>query len=123
MESNDDEESVEGDELPYIPDLSGDVQPIIAGDKPDWMTGADAYILFVLYTGLTLTPSIIAENTGVSRVTVSRRLSTLQAGGYVEKVGRGKYKITTEGMFVVSGDPEVFPDFPGYEEEEDEEGD
>ena len=108
MENTDDEEPIEADEFPEYLDLTRDVQPVIAGDTPEWFTNADAYILFVLYTGLTLTPSVIAENTDLSRVTVSRRLSTLHAGGLVEKVGRGKYKITKDGAFMVSEDLEIY---------------
>ncbi|RCU48659.1 MarR family transcriptional regulator [Haloplanus salinus] len=89
----------------------------MAGDPPDWFTGADAHILFILNSGLTLTPSIIAENSDVTRQTVSKRLNTLQAGGYVEKVDRGKYKITPDGRFVVTGDPEVDPEDLDYNDE------
>lgn len=105
------DESVEVDDpadLDYSIDLSGDVTPIIAGDPPDWFTDSDAHILFVLYTGLVLTPSIISENTNVTRQTVGKRLNTLQAAGFVKKLDRGKYQITKEGAFVVSGDPEIF---------------
>lgn len=105
-----DNEDIEVDNFPDSLDISGDSTPVITGDPPDWFTSADRQILFVLYSGLILTPSIIAENTKVTRQTVSKRLNTLQAGGYVEKVDRGKYKITPDGCFVVSGDPEVYPD-------------
>jgi DNA-binding transcriptional ArsR family regulator len=105
-------ENVEADSPPDILDLSGDATPVIAGETPDWFTGADAQILFVLASGLVLTPSIIAENTDVTRQTVSKRLNTLQAGELVEKVGRGKYRITPDGAFVVTGDPEVYDRFP-----------
>ncbi|WP_248518014.1 replication/maintenance protein RepL [Salinarchaeum laminariae] len=104
----DDSEGTSDDDMPFVPDLTGDVTPIIEGDTPDWFTGSDGHILFVLYTGLTLTPSIIAENTNLTRQTVSRRLETLQAGGFVEKVDRGKYKITKEGAFLVSEDPDIY---------------
>ena len=109
MNDTENEEESEPSEIPDILDLSGGGQPVIAGDPPDWFTGADAHILFILNSGLTLTPSIIAENSDVTRQTVSKRLNTLQAGGYVEKIDRGKYKITPDGRFVVTGDPEVYP--------------
>ena len=108
MDESDTGEEPESVDVLRKVDLSDGVAPVIMGETPEWFTDADAHILFILYTGLTLTPSIIAENTAVSRVTVSRRLTTLQAGELVEKVGRGKYKITPEGAFVVTGDPEVF---------------
>lgn len=95
-------------DMPFVPNLSDDATPVIMGDTPDWFTSSDGYILFVLYTGLTLTPSIIAENTDVTRQTVSRRLETLQAGGLVEKVERGKYEITKEGAYLVSEDPDIY---------------
>ncbi len=105
------DESVEVDDpadLDYSIDLSGDATPVIAGDTPDWFTGSDAQILFVLYTGLVLTPSIISENTEVTRQTVGKRLNTLQAAGFVKKLDRGKYQITKEGAFVVSADPQIY---------------
>lgn len=108
MADSEKEQETEAAEVLRKVDLSDGEAPVIMGETPDWFTNADAHILFVLYTGLTLTPSVIAENTGVSRVTVSRQLKTLQAGGLVEKVERGKYKITNEGAFVVSGDPEIY---------------
>jgi Mn-dependent DtxR family transcriptional regulator len=67
----------------------------------DWLTETDEDILKVLWTRLILSPSIIAANTERSRVSVSRRLDTLQAGGLVEKVDRGKYKISDKGAEVV----------------------
>ncbi|WP_178915223.1 helix-turn-helix domain-containing protein [Natronomonas gomsonensis] len=109
--SGDGEDEIEVDDpedLHYDIDLSGDVTPVIGGDPPDWFTGADAQILFVMYTGLVLSPSIIAENTKVTRQTVSKRLDTLRAAGFVEKLDRGKYQITRDGAFVVSGDPDIY---------------
>jgi DNA-binding transcriptional ArsR family regulator len=110
-DSGDGEDEIEVDDpedLHYDIDLSGDVTPMITGDPPDWFTGADAQILFVMYTGLVLTPSIIAENTEVTRQTVSKRLDTLRAAGFVEKLDRGKYQITRDGAFTVSGDPDIY---------------
>lgn len=110
-----DEKEPELSNIPSYLDLSEGASPGILGETPEWFTNADAHIMFILCSGLTLSPSIIAENTDITRVTVSRRLNTLQAGGLVEKVGRGKYEITPEGVFVVTGDPEVLP---GYSEKE-----
>jgi SLT domain-containing protein len=45
-----------------------------------------------------MTPAVVAENIDRSRGAVSRRLGTLEAGGLVDKYGRGKYKITSEGL-------------------------
>lgn len=96
-EQNDIPESIHFDEYTVA---------VMAGEPPDWFTQTDARIMMVLATGLTLTPSVIADNINSSRVTVSRRLNTLQAGGLVEKVDRGKYEITKEGQELASGDPE-----------------
>ncbi|WP_436934507.1 hypothetical protein [Halovenus marina] len=70
-------------------------------EKPDWLTEMDEEILEVLGTSLILSPSIIAENIGRSREGVSSRLSALQAGGLVDKVDRGKYRLTKNGMRLV----------------------
>ena len=71
--------------------------------KPDWMTETDIQILDALARGLILSPSIIADNTGKSREGISRRLNTLRAADYVEKVDRGKYEITESGMDFLKG--------------------
>lgn len=79
-------------------------RPLINGNMenddgyPDWLTEMDKEIINVLGTNLTLTPSIIAENIDRSREGVGNRLNSLQAGGLVRKVDRGKYKITEEGL-------------------------
>lgn len=81
--------------------MSEDNEDELSGDqkrRPDWMTDMDLEILGVLDKGLTLSPSIIAENIDRSRVGVNRRLNTLQASGVVEKVDRGKYQITDQGV-------------------------
>jgi len=64
-----------------------------------------------MMVGHILTPAIIAENTDRSRGAVSRRLKTLEAGGFVEKIDRGKYTITEDGAFAMTGDPHVYDDF------------
>ena len=72
------------------------------GTQPDWLTEVDREILGVLNMNLTLSPSIIAENIDRSRSSVSRRLSTLTAGGLVEKVDRGMYQITKDGSDLIT---------------------
>lgn len=71
-------------------------------EVPDWLTDMDKEILEVLTTDLILTPSVIAENIGRSRKGVSNRLNALQAGGVVEKIDRGKYRISDKGMGIWS---------------------
>lgn len=65
---------------------------------PEWTTELDKEILGLLNSELIMTPAVIAENIDRSRGAVSRRLGTLEAGNLVEKQGRGKYKITSEGL-------------------------
>jgi DNA-binding transcriptional ArsR family regulator len=66
--------------------------------RPDekWLTDLDKEILRILESGLILTPSVIATNIDRPRESVSRRLSTLEAGGFVEKVERGKYRLDND---------------------------
>ena len=71
-------------------------------ERPDWLTQLDREILEVLSSGLVLTPSIIAENIDRSRTGVNQRLSSLQAGGLIKRVDRGKYKITDKGKAISS---------------------
>ncbi len=77
-----------------LPDLSDEVDYVISGEPLNQMTNADKRILFIPYPRLIHTLSTIAENIDVPRQTVSKRLSTLQAAEFVEKISRGKYKIT-----------------------------
>ncbi|QPV63178.1 winged helix-turn-helix domain-containing protein [Halosimplex litoreum] len=70
-------------------------------DRIDWLTDMDKQILEVLSSELILTPAIIAENIGRSRKGVSNRINSLQAGELIEKIDRGKYRITDEGRSVL----------------------
>ena len=83
--------------------------------QPDWITDVDREVLSILNMNLTLSPSIIAENIDRSRSSVSRRLSTLTAGGLVEKVDRGMYRITRTGVDVLEN--EKILDIPDPENE------
>ncbi len=94
------------DETPEPPGSPEDWETIgeyYVEKKPDWMTETDLQILDALMRGLVLSPSIISTNTGKSREGISRRLNTLQAADYVEKVERGKYKITKDGHEFMEG--------------------
>jgi DNA-binding transcriptional ArsR family regulator len=67
-------------------------------DPPDWITDLDREILALLgNTRVIMTPAVIAKNLDRARSSISRRLNTLEAGGMVEKVERGHYKISDEG--------------------------
>jgi len=83
-----------------VPDLSEAEKAWLKEDAEDydWITEMDKEILRTLAFNLTLTPAVIADNIGRSRAGVSRRLNTLNAGGLVEKEGRGKYSITELGV-------------------------
>jgi hypothetical protein len=67
-------------------------------DPPHWITDLDREICGLLRHGLILTPSVLAKNLDRPRSSVSRRLNTLEAGNIVEKVERGHYKMTEEGL-------------------------
>lgn len=63
-----------------------------------WMRPVDERILELFHsTDLVLTPSIIAHNIDYSSKEVNRRLSELADHGFVERVDRGKYRITDLG--------------------------
>lgn len=64
---------------------------------PDWITDLDREICKLLAKGLILTPSVIGKNIDRPRSSISNRLNTLEAGGLVDKVERGHYKLTEEG--------------------------
>jgi Mn-dependent DtxR family transcriptional regulator len=70
----------------------------IDDEEPDWLTDLDRDICSVLDSTEIMTPALIAKNIDGNRSSVSRRLSTLEAGGLVEKVERGHYKLTEEGF-------------------------
>lgn len=70
----------------------------------DWMTPMDDTILNVFHNSeLVLTPAIIAFNIDYSREEVNRRLSKLETHGLVEKVERGKYRMTHLGEQYLQG--------------------
>lgn len=64
----------------------------------------DDRILEVLESDLILSPTIIAENIDKSREEVGRRLSILSERDAVERIERGRYKISNRGRKYLSGD-------------------
>ncbi|MDL5361964.1 hypothetical protein [Halalkalicoccus sp. NIPERK01] len=73
-------------------------------EPADWMTPLDDSILELCYSsGLVLTPAIIGFNTEYSRAEVNRRLSRLERHDLVERVDRGKYRITPLGERYLQG--------------------
>lgn len=72
----------------------------------EWMRPLDERVLETLHaSGLTLTPAIVAYNIGYSPEEVNRRLSTLTDHDFVERVERGKYRITDVGELFLQGQP------------------
>lgn len=70
----------------------------------EWMTPMDDRILEVFHSSeLVLTPAIIAYNIDYSRGEVNRRLAELETHGLVEKVERGKYRLTDQGEQYLEG--------------------
>lgn len=70
----------------------------------DWMAPIDDTILNVFHNSeLVLTPAIIAFNIDYSREEVNRRLTKLETHGLVEKVERGKYRMTYLGEQYLQG--------------------
>lgn len=70
----------------------------------EWMTPMDDDILELFHSSdLVLTPSIIAYNIEYSREEVNRRLSELESHDVVERVDRGKYRITEVGEEYLAG--------------------
>ncbi|MDS0243817.1 MULTISPECIES: winged-helix domain-containing protein [Haloferax] len=65
----------------------------------------DERILEVLSSSeLVLSPTIIAENIDKSRAEVSRRLGELSDRDFVDRVRRGRYKISDLGNQYLSGE-------------------
>lgn len=82
-------------------------------EERDWMTPLDDAILDLCsVSGLVLTPAVIAVNIDYSREEVNRRLTTLESRGFVERVERGKYRITTRGERYVAGSVPAGSDGP-----------
>lgn len=70
----------------------------------DWMRPMDDRILELFHSNeLVLTPAIIAYNLDYSSKEVNRRLSELDAHGFVERVERGKYQLTDVGELYLEG--------------------
>lgn len=73
----------------------------------DWMVPLDDEILTHFHhKDLVLTPAIVAYNLDRSREEVNRRLSEMTDCGLVDRVERGKYRITAVGERYLSGTPD-----------------
>jgi len=71
----------------------------------NWMVPMDDEILAVFHSAdLVLTPMIVAYNTGLSRSEVNRRLLAMKSHGVVERVDRGKYRLTPLGEQYLQGE-------------------
>ncbi len=70
----------------------------------DWMRPMDDTILELFHSSeLVLTPAVIALNIDRSRGEVNRRLNELETNGLVERVDRGKYRMTELGEAYLRG--------------------
>lgn len=79
--------------------------PVAVRDRREWMTPMDDRILELFHSSdLVLTPAIIAYNLEYSRGEVNRRLSELESHGFLERVERGKYRLTDLGVQYLHGD-------------------
>ncbi|WP_226022946.1 winged-helix domain-containing protein [Halomicrobium salinisoli] len=79
-------------------------EPVQVRQRAAWMTPMDDDVLRLFHSkGLVLTPAIIAYNIDYSREEVNRRLAELEDRGFVERVERGKYRITDLGTQYVEG--------------------
>lgn len=85
--------------------LPGNADAQCMREPADWMQPMDDRILEALQScGLVLSPSIVAYNIDRSREAVTRRLSELSDYGLVERVERGKYRITEAGEGYLDGE-------------------
>ncbi|WP_226010819.1 winged-helix domain-containing protein [Halomicrobium salinisoli] len=79
-------------------------EPVQIRQRAAWMTPMDDDVLRLFHSkGLVLTPAIAAYNIDYSREEVNRRLAELEDRGFVERVERGKYRITDLGEQYVEG--------------------
>ena len=80
-------------------------EPSRVRQPAEWMTPMDDEVLAV-FSGadLVLTPSVVAFNAGFSRKEVNRRLLELADHGLLEKVERGKYRLTRRGERYLRGE-------------------
>ncbi len=70
----------------------------------DWMLPVDDAVLDLFVSAdLVLTPAVVAYNIDYSREEVNRRLIELEERGFVDKVERGKYRITALGTQYLNG--------------------
>lgn len=72
----------------------------------DWMTPTDILVLVALGSSNIITvytPSILAYNLTKGRSSVNRRLGELHEHGYVDRVERGKYRLSEKGEAFLAG--------------------
>jgi len=79
--------------------------------RPDWMKPMDDEILTLFHSAdLVFSPTLIAYNLDHSREGVNRRLSTLEDRGFVERVERGRYRLSADGEDYFHGFVYATPD-------------
>lgn len=83
-------------------------EPAQIRQPADWMSPMDDAILELFHSSdLVLTPAVVALNIDRSREEVNRHLGRLEAHGLVEKVERGKYRLTRRGEQYLRGELHV----------------
>lgn len=79
-------------------------EPRMARHPEEWMTPMDDDILELFPSKeLVMTPAIVADNLDYSRGEVNRHLSRLAEHGLLERVDRGKYRLTDRGDTYLRG--------------------
>lgn len=78
--------------------------------RAEWMSPADVTILEFLYSArdtldnpAIMSPAIIAENTGLSRKHAGNRCRHLADRDLVEKLDRGRYRLSDTGERLLDG--------------------
>lgn len=78
--------------------------PAVMRHPEEWMRPIDESVLELFHSSdLVLTPAIIAYNIEYSSKEVNRRLSELEEHNFVERVERGKYRLTNLGEAYLEG--------------------
>lgn len=79
-------------------------------DRPDWMSSTDFLILLSFKESeifRVLGPTTIADNLGLTRPHVSKRIAVMVDHGLLEQVEEGKYRISADGRAFLNGELDV----------------
>lgn len=76
-------------------------------DRPDWMSPTDFLILLSFEESTIfriLGPTTVADNLGLTRPHVSKRIAVMVEHGLLERVEEGKYRISSDGRAFLDGE-------------------